>query len=183
MKIDSTFIEGLFVGQSTLLSDSRGSFSRLFCVDELYMALGDRKIVQINHSKTNVVGAVRGMHYQVPPYAEMKIVRCIKGRVLDVAVDLRKGSATLFKWYSEELSAENNKILIIPEGFAHGFQVLESDSELLYLHTHFYKPSHEGGVNPLDSKLNIKWPIPLTQLSEKDEKRSLINDEFKGINT
>jgi dTDP-4-dehydrorhamnose 3,5-epimerase len=114
--------------------DERGFFTRLFCHNELGELIGARQIVQINQSSTRTVGAVRGLHYQHGPSAEMKLVRCIKGKVWDVAVDLRAGSPTFLYWHAEELSAENAHMMVIPEGFAHGFQVLEEDSELLYLH-------------------------------------------------
>lgn len=170
MLVHKTKIDGLYVATSTPKADSRGAFSRLFCAEELQQLLGKRSILQINHSRTSQQGAVRGMHFQNPPAAEMKCVRCLKGRVWDVAVDLRADSPTLHQWHAEELSEDNHKMMIIPEGFAHGFQVLAPDSELLYLHTALYAPSSESGVHPLDERLAIDWPMPIAQLSEKDAK-------------
>ena len=108
--------------------------------------LGHRRILQINHSQTVKKGAVRGLHFQQPPYSEMKFVRCIKGKVWDVAIDLRAGSATFLHWHAVELSPSNMSMIVLPEGFAHGFQALESESELLYLHTAFYNSDAEGGM-------------------------------------
>jgi dTDP-4-dehydrorhamnose 3,5-epimerase len=119
----------------------------LFCEQELSSVLGGRKIVQINHSCTAVAGVVRGLHFQNAPHAEMKLVRCLKGKVWDVAVDLRPQSRSYKRWYAQEISPQNAHMMVIPEGFAHGFQVLEAGSELLYLHTAFYKPESEGGVS------------------------------------
>src|SRR5262249_48876555 len=138
--VDYTELPGVSIVDSTPFKDHRGAFARLFCERELASIIGERRIVQINHSRTATRGAVRGLHYQRPPDAEMKLVRCLKGRVWDVAVDLRRGSPTFLRWHAEELSAANGRMIAIPEGCAHGFQVLEPDSELLYLHTAFYNP-------------------------------------------
>lgn len=180
MKINPTFIAGVMVVKTEPYIDKRGAFSRLFCSEELGEIVGSRRIVQINHSRTQIVGAVRGLHYQKPPHAEMKLVRCLKGRVWDVAVDLRAGSPTLLHWHAEELSAENARMLVIPEGCAHGFQVLEEGSELLYLHTAFYTPPAEGGIRPTDSKLAIRWPLPVQDLSDRDGNHPLLTAEFSG---
>lgn len=181
MKICGTAIQGLTVVDTSAHVDSRGRFARLFCENELAPVIGDRHIVQINHSRTTVVGAVRGMHYQRPPHAEMKLVRCLKGRVWDVAVDLRVESATFLKWHAEELTPENARMLVVPEGCAHGFQVLEADSELLYLHTAFYELAAEGGVRHDDSKLAILWPLPVTDISPRDAAHPLVGPDFHGI--
>ena len=181
MKIHRTPIAGLVLVESTPQNDERGSFARLFCQEELGEIVGERQIVQINRSCTGNVGAVRGMHYQHQPHAEMKLVRCIKGKVWDVAVDLRAGSPTFLHWHAEELSAENAWMMVIPEGFAHGFQVLEQDSELLYLHTAFYAASAEGGVRPTDPKLSIAWPLAPQNLSDRDLNHPLLTTEFTGL--
>ena len=162
--------------------DSRGFFSRLYCERELGFILEARNIVQVNFSRTGVVGAVRGMHFQHSPHAEMKLIRCLKGRVWDVAVDLRANSPTFLKWHAEELSCDNTKMIIIPEGFAHGFQVLEQESELLYLHTEYYEPQSEDGLRYNDPRLDIKWPLPITDLSNRDAGHSLIDSSFQGLN-
>lgn len=181
MKITDTFIDGVRIVETTPFTDHRGAFARLFCVNELSSLLGSRKIVQINHSRTTALGAVRGMHFQRAPHAEMKMVRCLKGRVLDVAVDLRQDSPTFLKYHAEELTPQSTRMLVIPEGCAHGFQVLEAESELLYLHTAFYEKTAEGGVRHDDPALGIKWPLPVTDLSERDRCHPLVTENFKGV--
>lgn len=181
MKLLLTAIQGVVIVESNGLNEHRGAFSRLYCKHELATVIGDREIVQVNHSRTSMVGAVRGLHYQHPPYAEMKLVRCLKGRIWDVAVDLRAGSPTFLQWHAEELSPENGRMLVIPEGCAHGFQVLEADSELLYLHTAFYTPAAEGGLLHHDPQLEITWPLPVTVLSDRDRCHLPIALDFPGI--
>jgi dTDP-4-dehydrorhamnose 3,5-epimerase len=181
MNLVQTSIPGAWVIESTAIHDNRGAFSRLFCLRECQAAVGPRTIVQINHSMTRAVGAVRGMHYQKPPHAEMKIVRCLKGRVFDVAVDLRQGSPTFLKWTAVELSPDSRRAFVIPEGCAHGFQVLEEDSELLYLHTAFYTPDAEGAVRFDDPRIGVDWPLASTDLSARDTSHPLLTEDFKGI--
>ena len=181
MKTHRLPIEGLVLVEAESRADERGHFTRLYCRDELGEVIGERHIVQINLSSTRAVGAVRGTHYQSQPHAETKLVRCIKGRVWDVAVDLRAGSPTFLRWHAEELSAENAHMMVIPEGFAHGFQVMEQDSELLYLHTAFYTPSAEGGFRPTDPALSIAWPLPPQDLSDRDLNHPLLTSEFTGL--
>ena len=162
-------------------SDHRGIFARFFCSRELSEILGDRSIVNVNFSRTVKKGSVRGMHFQKPPHSEMKFVRCIKGEVYDVIVDIRPNSPTFLKWYGEVLTADNMKMLVVPEGFAHGFQILEENSELLYLHTAFYTPEAEGGVLHNDPTLNIAWPLEITDLSDRDRLYTPIGNDFEGI--
>ena len=181
MNITLTEIPGVMVVETKIFDDKRGSFGRLFCEHDISCVLGERRIVQINHSRTSTVGAVRGLHFQHPPHAEMKMVRCLRGRVLDIALDLRKDSPTFLCWHAQELSPHNALMLVIPEGFAHGFQVLEPNSELLYLHTASYMPSCEGGVRYDDPALKITWPLPVTVLSERDRQHPLINKNFFGV--
>ncbi len=181
MKVGVTSIHGVCVAETTPHIDQRGAFTRLYCESELSMIIGSRRIVQINHSCTSAVGAIRGMHFQSPPHAEMKLVRCLKGRVWDVAVDLRENSPTFLKWHAEELSPANGSMMVIPEGCAHGFQVLEPESELLYLHTAAYAPDAEGGVGYADPLLGIAWPLPASDISERDSHHSLITADFYGI--
>ena len=181
MKVHGTPIAGLVLVESTPQTDERGFFTRLYCQNKLGKLVGARQIVQINQSSTRTVGAVRGLHYQHDPHAEMKLVRCIKGKVWDVAVDLRAGSSTFLHWHAEDLSAENAHMMVIPEGFAHGFQVLEEDSVLLYLHTAFYTPSAEGGVRPMDPRLSIAWPLAPQDLSDRDLNHPLLTSEFAGL--
>jgi len=182
MKIIPTPIPDLVIAASSAIEDERGSFARLFCERELLPMIGSRRIVQINYSCTKAVGAVRGMHFQRAPHAEMKLVRCLKGRVWDVAVDLRPKSPSFKHWYAQELSSNNAFMMVIPEGFAHGFQVLEEGSELLYLHTAFYNPESEEGVRHDDAELRISWPLPVTEISQRDSKLSNIDSRFTGVN-
>jgi len=177
-----TPIPDLTVVENPTHMDSRGAFSRLYCERALAPLIGQRKIVQINHSCTAAIGAIRGLHFQQPPHSEMKLVRCLKGRVWDVAVDLRKGSTTFLRWHATELTPDNKRMVLIPEGFAHGFQVMEPNTELLYLHTAFYNPAAEGGLRYDDPRLGISWPIGVSDLSEKDANHPLITYTFNGLN-
>ena len=181
MNADTTELRGVLVVETTPLVDSRGAFARFFCERELAAVTGDRRIVQINHSRTDAVGAVRGLHYQLPPHAEMKLVRCLRGRVWDVAVDLRAGSPTFLQWHAEELSPGNARMLVIPEGCAHGFQVLEPESELLYLHTAYYAPEAEDAVACDDPRVGVAWPLPIGGLSERDGNHPPLPADFVGI--
>jgi dTDP-4-dehydrorhamnose 3,5-epimerase len=181
MKIINTPLQKVHIVDASPITDSRGSFARWFCARELEALLEIREIVQINHSKTLRAGSIRGMHMQKAPYAEMKFVRCIKGKVWDVALDVRAGSPTFLQWHGQELSADNNKMMVIPEGCAHGFQVLEPGSELLYLHTAYYEPSSEFGMNYADSAIGITWPLPVGEISDRDASYPLLDDRFKGF--
>ena len=182
MKFNETKIKGLYIAELELFSDDRGFFARAYCNKELEKINIEKPITQINHSSTSTVGAIRGMHYQNPPYAEVKIVRCIAGEVFDVAVDLRKDSDTFLQWHGEYLNSTNFKMMVIPEGFAHGFQVIKSNSELLYFHTESYIQKAEAGVLFNDEKIGIKWPLQLTDISDRDLRHRLITKEFKGVN-
>lgn len=181
MIIHTTPMADLVVAESKAFKDKRGAFARLFCEQALSCVLEGRKIVQINHSCTESVGAVRGLHFQHAPHAEMKLVRCLKGKVWDVAVDLRPQSPSYKRWYAQELSPQNSNMMVIPEGFAHGFQVLEAGSELLYLHTAFYKPEAEGGVRYDEPELGIAWPLPVTDISARDSSHTYLNTSFRGV--
>jgi dTDP-4-dehydrorhamnose 3,5-epimerase len=181
MRFHATPISGLFVAETTPFTDERGSFARLFCDQELAEIFGDRKVTQINQSITRSVGAIRGLHFQTAPHAEMKLVRCLEGRVWDVAVDLRKDSPTFLQWHAEELSPSDMKMMVIPEGFAHGFQTLEPNSRLLYLHTASYAPSAEGGVRFDDPMVDIAWPRDPVDLSSRDALHPLLKSGFEGI--
>lgn len=175
MKIIQTKISGVLIVETVPYHDDRGSFYRAFCRHELALIIGDRSIEQINMSRTVSVGAIRGIHFQRAPHAEMKLIRCIKGRVWDVAVDLRKDSVSYLQWHAIELSVENCNMLVIPEGCAHGFQVLESESELLYLHTAGYSPGSEGGLRFDDPLFSISWPLPVTDISNRDMSYQFFN--------
>lgn len=161
-------LECAYVIEPEPFQDDRGLFARVFCQHE-FNELGHTKtIVQINHSLTAERGAIRGMHFQYSPKAEIKMVKCIKGSVFDVVVDLRNLSPTFGKWHGEVLSSDNMKMMYIPEGFAHGFQTLDENAELLYLHSEFYDPKYEGGVVFDDPDVGIVWPLPAAVISDKD---------------
>ncbi len=177
----ATALADLQVLQRKPLGDSRGYLERLFCADELAPLLAGRRIVQINHTLTARRGTLRGLHFQRPPYAETKFVSCLRGEVFDVAVDLRRGSATFLHWHGEILSADNHKTLLIPEGFAHGFQTLADACELLYFHTAAYHADAEGGLNAADPRLAIAWPLPITELSARDSGHALLDENFSGV--
>lgn len=168
MKISTTALADLAVVDTTPMADDRGEFARYFCTQELAHLLGQRLIVQISQSLTHRRGTLRGLHFQRSPDAEMKLVRCTRGRVWDVAVDLRPESATYLEWHAEELSASNRRMMVIPEGFAHGFQTLEADSEMLYLMTAPYSPGCASGLRYDDSRLAIPWPVAITEISAQD---------------
>lgn len=174
-------LEGAYLIKDEPFFDHRGRFSRIYCEKEL-KAIGLQKgISQINLSQTNAKGTIRGMHFQHPPYAECKIVRCLSGMVFDVLVDLRAGSKTFLKWHGEILTPDNGRALVVPEGFAHGFQVMEDNSQLLYFSTERYFPEAEGGILFNDHEVGIEWPIPLSDISEKDSRHPLLDDSFLGI--
>lgn len=176
-----TPLAGLRRVQRQRLGDSRGFLARLFCADELAAAGFDRPIAQINHTFTAQRGTVRGLHFQRPPFAEVKLVSCLRGEVWDVAVDLREGSPTFLRWHAERLSADNGQALLIPEGFAHGFQALTDEVELLYCHSVAYAAQAEAGLNPHDPMLMLSWPLPVVELSARDASHPLITDAFRGI--
>jgi dTDP-4-dehydrorhamnose 3,5-epimerase len=180
-EIQKTLLSGLNVIVRKPLGDSRGYLERIFCIDELGDVFGNRSIVQINHTLTQNKGTVRGMHFQYPPHSEMKLVSCIRGSVFDIAIDLRCDSPTFLQWHSEILSEDNHKTFAIPEGFAHGFQTLTNDCEMLYLHTSAYVQDAESGLNPNDPKLDIKWSLPISEISSRDSNHALISDDFKGV--
>ena len=179
-KICHSDIRGVAVCIADAFVDDRGSFYRAYCENELAEIIGDRKICQINISSTKRKGSIRGMHYQLPPDHEIKLVRCIKGKVWDVVVDLREGSSTFLEWFSAELDSEKKQMIIVPEGCAHGFQVLEDDSELLYLHTAFYSANNEKGLRYDDPLINIKWPLMANCISDRDKSHPLLQDTFTG---
>lgn len=171
----------LKVVQHQEISDGRGFLARLFCAEELLAAGWRKPIAQINQSVTHTRGTVRGMHYQNAPHAEMKLVTCLRGSIWDVAVDVRLGSPTFLQWHAEELSANNHRSLLIPEGFAHGFQALSDDVELIYVHSAPHKKEAEGGLNPNDAKLAVSWPLAITELSAKDAQYPALEEQFEGV--
>jgi len=144
----------------------------------------NNKWVQENHSLSKNKGIIRGLHFQFPPYSETKLIRCIRGAIMDVFVDLRKNSPTFGKWDSIVLSEENNKMVLLPRGFAHGFCTLTKDSEVLYKVDNYYTPEFESGIRWNDPDLNIKWPVEQPILSEKDKNNITFKDftnKYGGI--
>lgn len=166
--IRPTPIADLLVLRRKPIGDSRGFLERLYCANDLSNLIGPRSILQINRTFTSLRGTLRGLHYQHPPHAEMKLVTCLRGEVLDIALDLRPDSPTFGKWHAEKLGAEHGLTLAIPEGFAHGFQTLTEDCEMLYFHTARHHPPAEAGIDPLDPALAIPWPLPAAEMSERD---------------
>ena len=162
--------------------DSRGYFTKLYSEDFYKTHDFDFKIAQINLSVTEETGTVRGLHYQLPPFSERKVIRCLRGRVFDVIVDIRHDSSSFLKYETFELSEDNGFALHVPAGCAHGFQVLDGPAELLYVHSEEYRPDYEAGINPFDPQLLINWPVAVTQISERDKSFPSLHKSFKGIN-
>jgi len=176
-----TALRGLSAVTRLRREDERGFFSRFFCAEELASAGFSLPVAQMNHTFTRHRGTVRGLHFQHPPHAEDKFVSCLRGEVFDVAVDLRRSSPTFLEWHGEVLSAANGRSMLIPQGFAHGFQALQDDCELLYLHSRPYSAAAEGGLRATDPGLNVAWPLPQSTLSERDARFPLLADGFAGL--
>jgi dTDP-4-dehydrorhamnose 3,5-epimerase len=177
----STPIDGLNVIERERVGDSRGFLERMFCQDSLGPFLQGKTVRQINRTLTRQKGTVRGLHFQNPPHTEIKIVTCLKGQVWDVAVDLRRGSPTFLEHHAVLLTEDNHYSFLIPEGFAHGFQTLTSDCEMLYFHTADYNVEFEGALNAIDPSLSIPWPAPITERSDRDVNHPMVADDFQGI--
>jgi len=160
--------------------DARGAFSRLYCEDSLERFGAPFHIRQINRSLTRGRGSVRGLHYQAGPTPESKYITCLQGQVWDVVVDLRSHSPTFLQWHGELLQAGQASSLLVPAGFAHGFQALTDCAELLYLHSADYAPAHEGGLSVHDPRLAIEWPLPVINLSARDEQHPWLDERFTG---
>jgi dTDP-4-dehydrorhamnose 3,5-epimerase len=161
--------------------DERGYFERLFCNVDLKEILDTRAVSQINCSVTHEPGAVRGLHFQLYPYAETKLVSCTRGEIFDVAVDIRKSSKTFLQWFGVRLSEKNSCSLLLPEGFAHGFQVIKPDSQILYVNTAPYSSVYERAINALDPRIGISWPLPIGTRSERDATAPILEDSFSGV--
>jgi len=168
LDVANTPLVGLHRIISRRLGDQRGHLMRVFCQDELRPAGWNHPIAQANVTHTRRKGTVRGLHFQRPPHAEVKLVRCLQGEVWDVVVDLRRDSATFLQWHAERLSEDNATALLIPEGFAHGFQTLTDDVAMLYLHSRPHAPESEGGLHVSDPTLELAWPLPIEQMSDRD---------------
>ena len=181
MKFNLTTIEGCFTIQPKIISDDRGWFARVFSEEEALPFLGKLKFVQINHSFNTKKGTFRGMHYQVQPYADGKLIRCIAGAVIDFVLDIRKNSPTFLKWISVDLSAKNHNMIFIPEGCAHGFQSLAENTELIYHHTTAYLKEADRGIRFDDPMVKIILPMEISMISEKDKNYEMLTPNFKGI--
>lgn len=176
MKFVKTNIEGLCIIEPEFLRDLRGYFVRTFCKEELKKHGIDFDIKQANRSFTKQKGTIRGMHFQKPPKAEAKIITCLKGKVYDVAIDLRDGSPTYGTWEACELSEDNQKMFYLPEGFAHGFQTLVPNCELQYFMGEFFAPEANVGIRWDDPTIGIAWPIPNPTFSDKDNAWPFLKD-------
>jgi dTDP-4-dehydrorhamnose 3,5-epimerase len=177
----ATDLKGSYVIDLEPFQDERGWFSRYYCSKDFSQIGHSKDWVQLNHSVTYGKGSLRGMHFQLAPFREVKMVKCIIGSVYDVIIDLRPSSPSFLKWFGAELSAENKKMMYIPEGFAHGFQCLAEHCELIYHHTEYYTPGAEGGIRYDDPLIGISWPLEITTISERDKSHPLLNQNFKGI--
>ncbi len=182
MKFTSTALEGSYVIDVISFEDERGWFVRTFCKNEFAQIGHTKEWVQINHSFTDEKGTIRGMHFQNPPFSEIKLIRCIAGKIFDVIIDLRKNSKTFLKWFGVELSAENKKMIYIPEGFAHGFQTLTDGCQLIYHHSEYYEPGVEGGIKYDDAMIGINWTLPAKNVSERDNNHPKLDNNFIGLN-
>jgi dTDP-4-dehydrorhamnose 3,5-epimerase len=169
MKFTATPLQGAFVIELEKRGDDRGFFARVFCEREYQQHGLNHDIVQINTSLSKIKGTLRGMHYQLAPKAEDKIIRCLRGTLFDVIVDLRPESPTFLKHFAIELTGENRTMLYVPKGFAHGFITLEPDTEAFYLVTEYYAPDRERGLRYNDPKLGIPWPLEPVVISDKDK--------------
>ena len=176
-----TEVDGLFVFTNVIPKDSRGSFIKFYSEQILQQSELDFKIAQVNLSITETRGTTRGLHFQMPPYNERKIITCVRGRVFDVILDLRRDSETFLKHKTFELDSKSGKSLYVPSGCAHGFQVLDGPAEMLYAHSEEYKPEFEAGVNPMDPLIQISWPLEIEIISDRDQSFPFLDKTFIGL--
>ncbi len=169
MIFKETPLKGAYLIELEKRGDGRGFFARFFCQKEFSEHNLEANFVQVNNSLSALKGTLRGMHYQLPPYQEVKLVRCIKGALFDVILDLRQDSPTFGKSFGHELTEENRTMMYVPKGFAHGFVTTTEDTEVLYMVSAFYAPEHERGIRFNDPAFSIDWPIEPTTVSEKDQ--------------
>jgi len=181
MKFIESIIQNVYIVEPEPFIDKRGMFARVFGINEFKEIGHSKEIVNINHSTTKKKGSIRGMHFQYPPKGEIKIIKCIKGSINDVAIDIRKDSPTFLQYHTEILSADNMKMMYIPEGFAHGFQALNDNIEMIYYTTEFYCAEKEGGIRYNDPMIGIEWPLEVTDISKKDKELQLLKNDFEGI--
>ncbi|RXZ01502.1 dTDP-4-dehydrorhamnose 3,5-epimerase [Fictibacillus sp. S7] len=182
MNVLETSLSGVKVIEPKVFGDHRGWFMETYSTEVFKEAGIDIKFVQGNHSFSTAKGTLRGLHYQLNPKAQTKLVRCTKGAIFDVAVDIRKGSPSYGKWFGIELSAENKKQLLIPKGFAHGFMTLTSNVEVQYKVDELYAPDCDRGIIWNDPAIGIEWPIDITPvLSEKDQKAPILEKAYNNF--
>ena len=180
MKFHPTTLLGAYMIEPEPFTDNRGRFTRLYCAGELQEIGHYKPIMQINHSFTRHKGTIRGLHYQYPN-PDIKTVRVLRGWIYDVTVDLREGSPTFLQHHVEFLEASKSQSVYIPEGFAHGFQTLEDNCEVLYFHTEMYNKENSKVIRYDDPRIGIEWPIVVTEISEQDYEAEYLTDEFKGV--
>jgi dTDP-4-dehydrorhamnose 3,5-epimerase len=180
MRFEETSVSGVFLVDLERRDDDRGFFARAFCSREFADYGLNPRVAQANISSTATKGALRGMHYQVPPAGEAKLVRCIRGAIWDVVIDMREGSPTYLQHVAVELSADNHRAIYIPEMLAHGNQALTDNVELFYLVSEFYAPGCERGVRYDDPAVGIRWPLPITVISQKDASWPLLEPRTVG---
>lgn len=183
MLFNKTPLEGAYTIDLEKRGDDRGFFARLFCEREFSTSGLETRFVQINNSLSAKRGTLRGMHFQLPPAAEVKVVRCIKGSLYDVIVDLRSDSPSFKRWFGAELSAENRRMMYVPRGFAHGFITLFDNTEALYLVSAFYAPEQERGLRFNDPAIGIEYPLVPTEMSEKDKTWPDLDSVYHGLDT
>jgi dTDP-4-dehydrorhamnose 3,5-epimerase len=181
MKFHETRVHGCRLVELERRGDDRGFFARMFCENEFGAAGLETRFVQANNSLTGKAGTLRGLHYQLPPAAEVKLVRCVRGALWDVVVDLRPDSPTFGAWYGAELSAENRNMMYVPRGCAHAFVTLTPDAEAIYMVSALYAPAEERGVRWNDPKFGIAWPVQPAELSAKDAAWPDFDPEFHGV--
>jgi dTDP-4-dehydrorhamnose 3,5-epimerase len=179
MIFSETHLTGSYLIEIEKIEDGRGFFTRTFDKNEFIKMELDSEFVQSSISQNKKKGTIRGMHYQTKPYEENKIVRCVKGKIFDVIIDLRLNSKTFKEWLSVELSEDNYKMLYIPKGFAHGFQTLENNTEVYYEITEVYNKKSSRGIKWNDPTFNINWPLDISIISEKDKNFSFFNNAYQ----
>jgi dTDP-4-dehydrorhamnose 3,5-epimerase len=181
MQFRKTPLEGAYLVELEKRGDERGFFARLFCEKEFGAAGLETRFVQISNSQTGAKGTLRGLHFQLPPAAEVKVVRAVRGALWDVIVDLRLGSATYLKWFGAELNEYNRRMMYVPRGFGHGFVTLTDNVEAIYFNSAFYAPEAERGLRWNDPAVRIEWPLQPREMSDKDRKWPDLNPEFHGV--
>lgn len=178
MLFQSTKLPGAYLIDLEKKGDERGFFARVFCQNEFDQNQLETNFIQVNNSLSAQKGTLRGIHYQLHPKSEVKLVRCIKGSLFDVIVDLRADSATFGQWFGAELSAENRRMMYVPRGFGHAFLTLEDNTEALYMVSEAYSPQHERGIRWDDPRFNIAWPSPPSIISDKDRNHPMFDPKY-----